>query len=140
VVSVEQSEERSLRTGGTLDTSESEIRPGPFKIPQVPEQLLDPKGGSFTDGGELSRLEMGETKSGEISVLLGESGEAGDDNGELGKENSETFTEEDKVGVVGNIARGGSETVVSEVRESGWGLTCWMIPAASGATVPKVWT
>lgn len=42
---------------------------------------------------------MGETESGQISVLLGEGGQAGDDGSELGKEDVESFTKEDKVGV-----------------------------------------
>jgi len=103
VVTVEQGEERALGTGSTLHTSETEIRPGPLEVSKIPQEFLDPKGSSFTDSGELGRLEVGETKSREVPVLLGESGQSGNDDSEFRQEDAESFSEEDEVRVVGNV-------------------------------------
>ena len=61
---------------------------------------------------------MGETKSWKIPVLFGESGQPGDDNGELRQEDSETFSEEDQVGIIGDIARGGAQAGISDILEN----------------------
>ena len=99
MVTVEQGQERTLRSGRALHTSETQIRPGSLKVSQVPQQLLDPKSSSLSDRRELGGLEVGEAEGGEVSVLLGEGGQAGDHDGELGEEDVETLSEEDEVGV-----------------------------------------
>jgi len=40
----------------------------------------------------LGGLEVGESEGGEVFVLLGESGQTGDDGRELGEEDVETFS------------------------------------------------
>jgi hypothetical protein len=81
-----------LGTGSTLDTPETKVVPSTFQISQIPKQLLDPQSSSLTDSSQLSGLEVGETKSGQVLVLLGKGGETGDDNSEFGEENVETFS------------------------------------------------
>jgi hypothetical protein len=99
VIAVEESQERSLGTGRTLDASEAEVRPRSLQVSQVPQQLLDPEGSSLADSRQLSWLEVGEAEGGQVTVLLGEGGQAGDDDGELGQKDVETLSEEDEVGV-----------------------------------------
>ena len=151
VVAVEEGKERGLGTGGALDTAEAEVVARTLEVAEVPEELLDPEGGTLADSGELGGLEVGEAESGEVAILLGEGGQARDDDRELGDENVETVTEEDEVGVVGDEARGGTKAGLLVLREEGKAgfvafmrdshtTTYWIIPAASGATVPKVCT
>lgn len=99
MIAVEQGQERTLRSGRALHTSETQVRPRSLKVSQVPQQLLDPKSSSLSDRRQLCGLEVGEAESGKVSVLLGEGGQAGNDNGELGEEDVQTLSEEDEVGV-----------------------------------------
>lgn len=99
MITVKQSQERSLRTSRSLDTSETQIIPRPLQVPQIPEEFLNPQGRALTDGCQLSGLKVGESKRWERSVGLGEAGETRDNGGELGKEKIEAFTKEDEVGV-----------------------------------------
>lgn len=52
---------------------------------------------------------MSPSENGGVLLLLGELGEALDDDGELGDDNIASVTEEDEVGVVGNVAGGRAE-------------------------------
>lgn len=113
VVAIEEGEEGALGTGRALDATEAEVVTSTLEVAQVPEKLLDPEGGTLADGRQLSGLEVGETKGREVLVLLGEGGETGNDDGELGEEDVETITEEDQVSVVSDKARGGTEADVS---------------------------
>lgn len=79
MVPIKQSQERPLSPSRPLNTPEPQIVPRPLQIPQIPEQLLDPKRRALAHSRELGRLEMGETQSGEVPVLLGECVETGDD-------------------------------------------------------------
>ena len=81
VISLEESEERSLSSGRSLDSSESNIISSSLDVSKIPEQFLsyhlisvsqspecrrtnlNPKGASFPDGRQLSRLEVGPSKS-----------------------------------------------------------------------------
>jgi len=99
MVAIEQGQERALRSGRTLHTSESQVRPRSLQVTQVPQQLLDPERGSLANSRQLGGLEVGEAEGGQVAVLLGEGGQAGDDDGELGEEDVETLSEEDEVGV-----------------------------------------
>jgi hypothetical protein len=47
----------------------------------------------------LGRLKVGEAEGGKILVLLGKVGEPRNDDGELGKQDVEAFSQEDQVGV-----------------------------------------
>jgi hypothetical protein len=113
VVAVEEGEERALSAGGALDAAEAEVVARALEVAQVPEELLEPESGTLADSGELGGLEVGEAEGGEVAVLLGELGEAVDDNRKLGDEDVETLTQEDEVGVVSDVARGGAEAAVS---------------------------
>lgn len=99
MVTIKESQERALGTGRSLDTAETEIVACALEVAQIPQQLLDPQSSTLTNSGELGGLEVGETKGGEIAVLLGKFVQAGHDDGEFGQENVETFTEKDEVGV-----------------------------------------
>ena len=109
MVTIEEGQERSLGSGRALDTSESEVVSGAGDVPQIPKQLLKPKCASLTDSGKLSRLEVGESKSGEVLVLLGEICETRDHHGELGDDHVASISEEDEIGVVSHEARRGTE-------------------------------
>ena len=52
---------------------------------------------------------MGPSKRGEVLVLVGKLGETLDNDGELGEDDVARGAKEDKVGVVGHVAGGGSE-------------------------------
>lgn len=97
MVTVEQSQEGGLGAGSSLDASETQIVSSALKVTQVPQKLLNPKGGSLADSGKLSGLEVGETKSRKMSVLLSEIGKTGNHCSKLWKENVETVSEEDEV-------------------------------------------
>jgi hypothetical protein len=99
MIPVKESQEATLRSGSSLDTSETDVIPCPLEVPEIPKEFLDPQSGSLSDGGELSRLEVGETEGGEITVGLGKFGETGDDDGQFGEEDVESVSEEDQVGV-----------------------------------------
>ena len=99
VVPVKEGQEASLGPRGPLDASETDIVPGALEVPQVPQEFLNPEGGSLTDGSQLGGLEMGETKGGQVTVSLGKLGETRDDSGQLGQEDIESVSEEDQVGV-----------------------------------------
>lgn len=64
---------------------------------------LEPEGSSLADSGQLSGLEVGESKRRQSLVLLGEVGKSGDDNRELVKEKGQTISEEDQVGVAARV-------------------------------------
>jgi hypothetical protein len=73
------------------------------------ETNLDPEGGTLSDGGELSRLEVSPSESRKVLVLVGKLGETLDHNGKLGKDDVAGVAEENEVGIVGDVAGGGSE-------------------------------
>ena len=100
-----------MSTSRSLDTSETDISSSSLKISQVPEELLNPESSSLSNSGELGRLEVGESKSGKVSVLLGECRKTRDDDGELGKEDGETFPEEDEVGVADQMSEQSIPTI-----------------------------
>lgn len=74
MVAVEDCEEGGLRSRGALDAAEAEVIAGADEVSKVPEEFLDPKCGSFADGGQLSRLAVGVAEGGGVSVLQGELG------------------------------------------------------------------
>lgn len=125
VVAVEEREEAGLSTGRALDAAETEIRSSALKVAQVPEELLDPQGRSFSDGGELSRLEVGESQGRQVAVLLGKVGQSGDDRGKFGQKEVQALPQEDEVGVaapqqrqvgfdsLGDVARSRTQAAVS---------------------------
>lgn len=113
VVAVEEGKERSLGTGSALYTTEAKVVASTLEVAEIPEELLEPEGGTLAHSGQLSGLEVGEAEGGEVSVLLSKGSKARDDDGKLGEEEVKTVTEEDEVGVVGNEARGSSETAIS---------------------------
>lgn len=137
MVAVEEGKERRLGAGRALHATEAEVVAGTLEVAEVPEQLLEPEGRTLTNGGKLSRLEVGEAEGGEVGVFLSEDGKARDDSRQLGEEEVETVAEEDEVRVVSDIARSGTEAECQSVRAV---VTHWIMPAASGATVPKVCT
>ena len=108
VVTVEDLEEGSLSTGGTLDTTETQVVTGTLEVTQIHEQILDPETSTLANGNQLGGLAVGETQAGEVLVLLGELGQLVDDDGQLGDQDVETVAEQDQVGVVGTVARGGT--------------------------------
>lgn len=134
VVSVEDLEERSLSTGGTLDTTEAQVITGPLQVPQIHEQVLDPETGSLSDSDKLSGLAVSETKARQVLILLSERGQLVDDNSKLGNEDIETVTEEDQIRIVRAVARSG--TPVNDASGGGRDLTVSMdvshdiVPAA----------
>lgn len=120
VVTVEDLEERSLSTGGTLDTTETQVVAGPLKVSQIHQQVLKPQACSLSDGDELGGLSVGETKAGQILVLVGERGKLINHDGELGDQDIESVAEEDQIGIVGAVARSG--TPVDDTGGSGGNL------------------
>ncbi len=99
VVPVKQCQKASLRSGRPFDAPKAEIVPRALEVAQVPQELLDPQCRALADGGELSGLEVGETKGRERTVFLCEGGETRDDGRELGEEEVEALAEEEEVGV-----------------------------------------
>ena len=99
MVPIKEGQEASLGPRGPLDASETDIVPGALEVPQVPQEFLNPEGGSLADGGQLGGLEMGEPEGGQVTVSLGKLGETRDDSGQLGQEDIESVSEEDQVGV-----------------------------------------
>lgn len=108
MVALEDLEERGLSTGGTLDTTEAQIIASPLEVLQVHEQVLDPQGGTLSDGNKLSGLSVGEAQAGQVLVLLSEGRQLVNDNSKLGDKDIESVTEEDQVCVVGAVAGGGA--------------------------------
>ena len=121
VVTVEDLEEGGLSTGGTLDTTEAEVVTGTLEVAQIHQKILDPETSTLTNGDQLGGLTVGETKAGQVLVLLSELGQLVDDDSELGDEDVETVTEENQIGVIGTVARGG--TPVDDTGGGGGNLT-----------------
>jgi hypothetical protein len=117
MVTVEDLEEGSLSTGGTLDTTETQVIAGTLEVTQIHEQILDPETSTLANGNQLGGLTVSETQAGKILVLLGELGQLVDDEGQLGDEDIETVAEKDQIGVVGTVARG--STPVDDTSGSG---------------------
>lgn len=63
------------------------------------ETNLKPKSSSLSNSGQLGGLEMGETEGGQGLVLLSEISQSRDDDSELVDNESESISEEDKIGV-----------------------------------------
>lgn len=97
MITVEQSQEGGLGTGSSLDASETQVVSSALKVTQVPQKLLNPESGSLADGSKLGGLEVGETKSRKISVLLSEVGKTGNYRSKLWKKNVKTVSEEDEI-------------------------------------------
>lgn len=116
VIALEDLEEGSLSTGGTLDTTEAQVIAGPLQVPQIHEQVLDPQARPLANRDELSRLSVRESETRQILVLPRECGQFIDDDGQLGDQDIETVAEEDEIGVVRAVARGG--TPVDDARGS----------------------
>lgn len=106
VVTLEDLQERSLSTGGTLDTTEAQVIASALQVTQIHQQILNPQAGTLANGNKLSGLAVGEAQAGQVLVLLGELGQLVDDDGQLGDEDVKTVTEKDQVGVVSAVARG----------------------------------
>lgn len=121
VVTVEDLEERGLSTSGTLDTTEAQVITRPLQVAQIHQQVLNPQRCTLANRHELCGLSVGETQAGQVFVFLGESGQLVNHNGELGNEDVETITKEDKVGVIGTVAR--SSTPVNDTGGGGGDLT-----------------
>lgn len=132
MVTLEKGKERRLGTGGTLDATETNVVACALDVAQVPEELLfggtgggkltiiriprhivatdlNPEGRTLADRGQLRRLEVSPPERREVLVRLGETGETLDDDGELREDDVACVAEEDQVGVVGDVARGGAE-------------------------------
>jgi len=109
VVAVEKGKEGALSTGGTLDTSKTQIVSGTLEVSQIPEQLLDPESGTLTNGGQLCGLEMSPAKNGEVLVLNSKLGKSVDDIDKLGDQEVKTVSQEDKISIVGDKARGSTK-------------------------------
>jgi len=72
VVPLEEIQEGGLRAGGSLDAAEAEGLQAKLDLLQVQEEVLDPEGGPFPDGGGLGWLEVGVGQGGQRPVLPGE--------------------------------------------------------------------
>lgn len=116
VITLEDLEERSLSTGGTLDTTETQVIAGPLQVPQIHEQILDPQARPLANRDELGRLSVREAETRQVLVLLRECRQLIDNDGQLGDQDVETVAEEDEIGVVRAVARGG--TPVDDARRS----------------------
>ena len=121
VITVEDLEEGGLSTSGTLDTTEAQVITRPFQVAQIHQQVLDPQGCTLANRHELCGLPVGETQTRQVLVFIGKCGQLVNHNGELGDEDVETVTEEDKIGVVGAVAR--SSTPVDDTGRGGGDLT-----------------
>lgn len=118
VVTVEKGQERALGTGGTLDTTQTQIVSGSDHVSQIPQQLLDPQGGSLTNSGQLSRLEVGPAQNWQVLVLHGKLGQSVNDINQLWDQDIVSISQEDQIGVVGHETRGGTQ-----VNDTGSGRT-----------------
>lgn len=70
---------------------------------------MDPESSTLSDGGKLSRLEVSPSEGGKILVLFSEFAETFDDDGEFWEDDIASVSEEDEIGVVGNVAGGSSQ-------------------------------
>lgn len=119
MIALEEGQERCLGSSRSLDPTESNVLTSTSEIAKIPKQLLDPKSGTFADSCQLGRLKVGEAQGREVFVLLCKGAEALDDTSELGQEDIETIAKDDKISVVGHIARGGTQ--VNDTRSAGAG-------------------
>ena len=106
VITLEDLEERSLSTGGTLDTTETQVITGALKVAQIHQQILNPQTSTLTNSDELSGLTVGETQTRQVLVLLGELRKLVNDDSQLGNQNIETITKQNQIRVIGTVARG----------------------------------
>jgi hypothetical protein len=108
VVTVEDLEERGLGTGGSLDTAEAELMTNSLDGAEIHQQILEPDAGSLSDCGQLSGLQVGESETGLILPLHGKGGEFVNSSGHLSEKHVKTITHKNEVGIVGDVARGGT--------------------------------
>jgi hypothetical protein len=104
MVTGENLEETGLSTGSTLSTTELELGTDALEFLKIHEEILGPGGSSLTDCANLSGLKMCEGESGLLLPLEGERLKVGEDLGQLGDENVESVSHEDKLCVVGYVA------------------------------------
>jgi len=120
VIALEDLKERSLSTGGTLDTTETQVITGALEVAQIHQQILNPQTSTLTDSDELSGLTVGETQARQVLVLLGELRKLVDDDSQLGDQNIETITKQDQIRIIGTVARG--STPVNDTSRGGGNL------------------
>lgn len=94
---VEKLQEGSLRTGGTLDTSQAQVVPGSAYRSLVHDEFLQPERRSLTHSRQLGRLKVSEAQSWQGTVVHGELGQSLDDSPELWQEDVETVAQNYKV-------------------------------------------
>jgi len=102
-VAVEEAKERRLRAGGAFDAAKLERGDASFELLDVHRQLLRPKRGAFTDGGQLRRLEMREAERRQILPLRREGAQRIDGLGESLAEQLQRFAQDDELGVAADV-------------------------------------
>lgn len=106
---VEEGEEGGLGAGSAFGAEEGERCDVPFEFLGVEEEVLEPEAGAFADGGWLRGLEVRVGKAGGSCFRFCEAREEAQDVDEFVEEQLEGFSKLDKVGVIGDIGRGGAE-------------------------------
>ena len=93
-----------MSTGGTLDTTESQVITGTLEVAQIHQEILDPETSTLANGNQLGGLTVSEAQAREVLVLLSELGQLVDNNSQLGDEDVEAVAEQDQIGIVGAVA------------------------------------
>jgi hypothetical protein len=106
MISIEQSEETGLSSSRALHTPEAEVVAYALKIPQIPKELLDPKGRPLPNSRQLRRLEVGEAERGQVAVLRRKCRQTRDEDTEGANEVAQSLTEEDEICVASGRVSG----------------------------------
>jgi len=108
-VALEQLHKGSLGAGGTLDATQLQGSQTVVDLAEVHHQLVGPQGSALAHGGGLGGLAVGVGHAGHILVLLGELCQLCQHADELLAHQLEALTHHDNVGIVADIAAGGTQ-------------------------------
>ena len=124
MVTIEKLKEACLCTCSTFNTAESKVVACTLNVPQIPQQVLDPQGGTFSNGSELCRLHVGKAQRWQCAVLFSKGRKPLNHDGQFGQQEIEALAQENEIGcrvstrtscvhtIVRHIAGRGTETGV----------------------------
>ena len=124
MITIEKLKKACLCACSAFNTAESEVVACTLNVPQIPQQVLDPQGGTLSNGSELCRLHVREAQRWQCAVLFSKSRKPLNHDGQFGQQEIETLTQENEIGcvvsarascihtIVRHIAGRGSETSV----------------------------
>ena len=102
VVAAEQRQETRLRAGGSLHAAESQRLPAVFEFFQIQHEIVTPHRGPFADGRRLGGLQVGETETCLVAVLLCELRQFVDDSHQTRDDDPQAVPDLQQFGVVGD--------------------------------------